>query len=79
MFALLPVYNGFAQKSIEPSSEDIDIANKLKEKFEDKNLKIVVRKSVDQFSFFYNKKEAKVGVEQYSTKSFINLSSFYVT
>ena len=65
--------DGFAQKRIEPTLQDLNLADKLKEQFPDDDVALV--SSTDIVSFALNKRDGKVTVDHTVNENMINLIS----
>lgn len=63
----------FSQKRIEPATQDITLANSLKEQYPDDNVALVTTK--DDITFDLNKREGKVTVMHHITENMINIDS----
>lgn len=72
LFVLLSC-SAFAQKRIEPTSEDLTTANELKALFPDDNVALI--SSTDKVTFDLNSRDAKVEVIHLSEENMINIDS----
>lgn len=63
----------FSQKRIEPTTEDITLANSLKEQFPDDNVALISSK--DKVTFGFNKRDKKVTVLHHVSENMINIDS----
>lgn len=66
-------FSAFSQKRIEPATQDITLANSLKEQYPDDNVALVTSK--DQVTFGLNKRDGKVTVMHHVSENMINIDS----
>ncbi|WP_033958002.1 transglutaminase-like domain-containing protein [Psychroserpens jangbogonensis] len=66
-------FSSFSQKRIEPATQDITLANSLKEQYPDDNVALVSSK--DDVTFGLNKRDGKVTVMHHVSENMINIDS----
>ena len=73
LLCLTLTISSFSQKRIEPATQDITLANSLKEQYPDDNVALVSSK--DQVTFGLNKRDGKVTVMHLVSENMINIDS----
>lgn len=73
MLFLALTFSAFSQKRIEPATEDITLANTLKEQYPDDHVALVSSK--DEVTFDLNKRDGKVTVMHHLSENMINIDS----
>lgn len=73
ILCLALTFSSFSQKRIEPETQDITLANALKEQYPDDNVALVSSK--DDVTFGMNKRDGKVTVMHHVSENMINIDS----